>query len=89
MKKSIYVILFAILVSGTANASLVAHYEFEGNANDSAGSANGTLMGDATYGTGPTYGGKISARRLALTAMAIIWTAALHSPRLPQAQQKL
>ncbi len=35
---------------GTAN--LVAHYTFDGNLNDSAGSNNGTATGLPTYGTG-------------------------------------
>lgn len=45
------------LATGAAHADLVAWYEFEGNADDSADSNHGSLMGDATFGTGPTYGG--------------------------------
>ena len=66
MKKLIYVVLVVALIGSIANADLVAHYEFEGNGNDSAGSANGTLMGDATYGTGPTQGGKNFGQALSL-----------------------
>ncbi|NOR66840.1 MAG: hypothetical protein GQ528_05750, partial [Woeseiaceae bacterium] len=33
-------------------ASLVLHYEFEGNANDSTGANNGTALGSPTYGAG-------------------------------------
>lgn len=69
MRKGTHLFLvsaFAVLVSGIANASLVTHYEFEGNADDSAGSADGTLMDDATYGVGPTYGGKNFGQALSL-----------------------
>ncbi len=34
------------------NSSLVAHYTFDGNTNDSAGSNNGTAVGGPTYTTG-------------------------------------
>jgi len=34
------------------SGSLTAHYEFEGNANDSAGSNHGTVTGTVTYPTG-------------------------------------
>lgn len=40
--------LCVILISISANASLVAHYEFSGNANDSVGSHHGSFLGDAT-----------------------------------------
>ena len=53
-------LICSVLVLGLASnvsAVLVAHYEFEGNANDSVGGYHGMLMGDAKYGTGPEYGG--------------------------------
>jgi len=44
-------LMWAALVLGlagtTANADLVGHYEFETNADDSAGTNHGTMMGDA------------------------------------------
>ncbi len=47
---AILVLLLSLVVS--ARAELVAHYEFEGNAIDSAGSNHGTEVGDPTYGPG-------------------------------------
>lgn len=45
--------LVALLVLGSnASAALVAHYEFEGNTNDSAGGNHGTAVGDPTYPSG-------------------------------------
>jgi hypothetical protein len=49
--KSLSLIVLVILlgcITGSTNASLVAQYQFEGNANDSSGNGyNGTFMGDA------------------------------------------
>ena len=51
MKKCILVVCVVMaLISSTANAALVARYEFEGNANDSAGTNHGTLTDGASTG---------------------------------------
>jgi hypothetical protein len=51
-QKSLSLIAVGILlgcITGSTNASLVAQYQFEGNANDSSGNAyNATFMGEAT-----------------------------------------
>ena len=45
----IVAVLAVMLTAGAANASLVASYQFEGNANDSSGNGNnGTFMNGAT-----------------------------------------
>jgi hypothetical protein len=46
------IVLVLGLALGVAHADLVAWYEFEGNADDSAGSNNGSLMGDAAFAPG-------------------------------------
>jgi hypothetical protein len=54
-KKSVLTIISILAIcifSGIARADLVAWYEFEGNADDSAGSNNGSLMGDAAFAPG-------------------------------------
>ncbi|UCG55810.1 MAG: tail fiber domain-containing protein [Phycisphaerales bacterium] len=46
------VLVVVVCLAGNVSAALVAHYEFEGNANDSAGSNHGTEIGNPTYGPG-------------------------------------
>jgi hypothetical protein len=46
------VVLVLGLALGVARADLVAWYQFEGNADDSAGSNHGSLMGDAAFAPG-------------------------------------
>ena len=48
-------IVSVVLVSSANAAQLVHRYSFDGNANDSVGTANGTLMNGAVVGSG-TYG---------------------------------
>jgi hypothetical protein len=43
---------FEPIVPDNSDAGLVAHYEFEGNANDSQGNYPGTALGDPTYTAG-------------------------------------
>jgi hypothetical protein len=49
-------VLLLALVTAIANANLVAHYEFEGNANDSVGGVVGTLKGNAQIINDPEMG---------------------------------
>jgi len=56
----VVMIFIVALLAGNAKASLVAHYEFEGNANDSAGSNNGTRYGDASFFNDPQRGQVLS-----------------------------
>ena len=61
MKKLIIVVLVSILMfAGVSKADLVAHYEFEGNANDSAGINNGVFGGDAHIVSDPQRGNVLS-----------------------------
>jgi hypothetical protein len=46
----------ACLLGTAANAELVSRWEFSGNANDSQGLNNGTLMNGASIGTDPVHG---------------------------------
>ena len=48
-------ITLLLALAGSVSAGLVAHYEFEGNAQDSAGSNHGTHVGNPTYTAG-VYG---------------------------------
>src|SRR4030042_5763380 len=55
--KSVLTIISIVAIcifSEIAHADLVAWYEFEGNADDSAGSNHGSLMGDAAFAPGLT-----------------------------------
>ncbi|MBW8039813.1 MAG: hypothetical protein FVQ85_07420, partial [Planctomycetes bacterium] len=48
-------------VVGLSNEDLLAHYEFEGNANDSSSNGrNGTLIGDISFETDPVMGQVLS-----------------------------
>ena len=61
MKKSIFVVFVSILLlAGFSNAGLVAHYEFESNANDSAGTNHGVFGGDAHIVSDPQRGNVLS-----------------------------
>ena len=61
MKKLIFVVLVSIfLVVGVSQADLVAHYEFEGDANDSAGTNDGAFYGDAHIISDPQRGNVLS-----------------------------
>ncbi len=42
------IVVFVILISVSADATLLARYEFNGNANDSVGGHHGSFVGDAT-----------------------------------------
>ncbi len=53
---SVFGVLLLGLAAGTANASLVACYDFEGDANDIIGSNHGILMGDAAIIEDPEGG---------------------------------
>ncbi len=49
MKRNIFLTAFVVLfIAVGANAGLISQYEFEGNANDSVGSNNGTLVNGAS-----------------------------------------
>ncbi|UCG58896.1 MAG: tail fiber domain-containing protein [Phycisphaerales bacterium] len=50
--RTLAVTILALSLVGSASADLVAHYEFEGNANDSAGGNHGTPAGNPTYAAG-------------------------------------
>jgi hypothetical protein len=63
MKTVIYLVclVLALMVwANTANADLVSQWEFNGNADDSMGINNGTLMNGATIGTDPVHGQVLS-----------------------------
>ncbi len=45
-------VLMLSLAAGVANAELAAHWKLDGNANDSAGTNNGTTYGGAAFTTG-------------------------------------
>ena len=52
------ILVLVLVLVGSASAELVAHYEFEGNANDSTGNGyDGTVYGDPQWGTGQSGGG--------------------------------
>lgn len=53
---SVFGLLLLGLAAVTANASLVAYYDFEGDANDIVGSNHGILMGDAAIIEDPEGG---------------------------------
>ena len=53
---SVFGVLLLGLAAGTANASLVAYYDFEGDANDIVGSNHGILKGDAAIIEDPEGG---------------------------------
>ncbi len=56
MEKRVLLTAFVLMfIAATANASLISQYTFEGNANDSAGSNDGTLMNGANIA--PDAGG--------------------------------
>jgi len=55
--KTIFIVSLALLLglaTGAARADMMAWYQFEGNANDSAGGNHGSLMGDAAFAPGLT-----------------------------------
>ena len=61
MKKLIIVVLVSILMfAGVSKANLVAHYEFESDANDSAGTNHGALYGNAHITNDPERGNVLS-----------------------------
>jgi hypothetical protein len=45
-------VIIALFASGTVSAALVSHWTSDGNALDSVGSVNGTLIGNTGYATG-------------------------------------
>lgn len=57
MRRAILTVALVLVLGlvDVASAGLVVHYEFEGNANDSASSNHGMLFGNPTYETG-VYG---------------------------------
>ena len=66
MKSARFALLLVVTMAAVCNADLIAHYEFEGNGNDSADNNDGKLMGDATYEDSLTYGGKDFGQALSL-----------------------
>ena len=60
MKKSILIIVLCLMFAGVSQADLVAHYEFEGNAYDSAGTNHGTFYGNAHIISDPQRGNVLS-----------------------------
>jgi hypothetical protein len=63
MKTVIYLVCLVLALTvwaNTANADLVSQWEFNGNADDSMGINNGTLMNGATIGTDPVHGQVLS-----------------------------
>jgi hypothetical protein len=66
MKTVKLALLLVVTMGAVCNADLIAHYEFEGNGNDSANNNDGTLMGDASYEGSLTYGGKDFGQALSL-----------------------
>ena len=58
MKSARFALLLVVTMAAVCNADLIAHYEFEGNGNDSADNNDGTLMGDAAYEDSLIYVGK-------------------------------
>lgn len=58
--KTTVLTLIVLCAAAMSNADLVAWYQFNGNANDSAGSNHGTFMGNAAIVTDPVRGQVVS-----------------------------